>query len=280
MSEWTRVGFCIFGCLISQWAQAHKPLSASHGAAFHGPQHQANQEKTMAIPLVASGTTAVNLLKHALAHGDGILQLGGFWSKQGQSQQVNINGLIGDYFNVTNSQSGNFLLGLGYLKDGKDIKRAKMQYGLNWFYLSPTSVKGTVLQEASFTNLAYSYHLTHYPLYAIAKSTFQTRFPDKEITLDVGIGPNFMTTSQFKETSLGANTLQDAIFSGTTTTTFSATAGISLKCGHFVGPTQAELGYRFFYLGQGHFNPSNNQILNKLTTGAAFANALVFTLSI
>ena len=253
-------------------------------------QQTANSNKNYVIKLVASLSfflaTSQALpydLKHELkklAHGHGFFQLGGYWSIQGQSQQININGLIGDYFNVTDSNGSNGLVGVGYFIDGPNIKQIPIEYGINWFYLAKTSVNGTVLQENLYTNLAYSYNVTHYPLYFVAKSTFKTKLPNKAVTFDVGIGPNFMTTSNFQESSLGANTIPDAIFSGKTTTTFSATAGLGIKFNQFFGQAPLECGYRFFYLGQGNFNPLTDQTQNNLNTGSDFGNAVMCSITV
>lgn len=100
------------------------------------------------------------------------------------------------------------------------------------------------------------------------------------MTLDVGIGPNFMKTNDFKEASLGSNTLPDTIYSNRTTPTFSATVGAGLRFNQFFGQAPLECGYRFFYLGQGHLNKATNQVNNTLTTGSAYANAVVCSLTI
>lgn len=136
------------------------------------------------------------------------------------------------------------------------------------------------LQEQTFTNLSYGYNVTHYPLYFVAKSTLHTKFPKKDVTLDVGIGPNFMSTSNFHEASLGANTNPDHIFAGTTTTTFTATVGLGLKFNQFFGTSPLECGYRFFYLGQGNFKALTNQTLNTLNTGPDFANAVMCSITV
>jgi len=230
--------------------------------------------------LLASSQSLSYDIKQELTHGHPSLQLGGFWSIQGKPQQININGLIGDYFNVRNGNDGNVLAGAGYYIDGPNIKNNKMQYGLNFFYLAPTRVNGTVLQENLYTNLSYNYKATHYPLYFIAKSMFETKHPKYGVTLDAGIGPNFMSTTNFQENSLGDNSIPDQIFSGASTTTFSVTAGIGLKVNQFFGQRPLECGYRFFYLGQGNFNALTTQTLNTLNTGPGFANALMCSITI
>ncbi len=63
-------------------------------------------------------------------------------------------------------------------------------------------------------------------------------------------------------------TVPDAIFSSHTTTTFTATMGAGIKINHLFGEAPLECGYRFFYLGQGHFNAATSQVLNNLSTGS------------
>ena len=102
--------------------------------------------------------------------GHAVLQLGGYWSIAGSQQQINIQGLIGDKFTVTQKNGSNGLVGWGYFLDGPEKEHFKMAYGLNAFYLPSAGVEGNVIQENIYTNLAYHYQLTNYPLYAVAKS--------------------------------------------------------------------------------------------------------------
>ena len=119
-----------------------------------------------------------------LLHGHFITQLGYYCGIQGQEQHINIQGAIGDTFSApTNQGSSNGLFGLGYYIDGQSLKAFNMSYGLNFFYLAPTGVKGTVLQEDLFTNLAYSYTVTHFPLYVMAKSTIDTKSSRYSVTM-------------------------------------------------------------------------------------------------
>ncbi len=215
-----------------------------------------------------------------LKQGHTQLQLGGYWGSQGKAQHINIDGLIGDDFTVSNSNNSNALVGLGYFIDGPVKPTFNLSYGLNFFYLPTTSVAGTVVQEGFFTNLSYRYNVTHYPLLAIAKSTIDLHSTRLALTVDAGIGPNFMATKGFQERSLDGITLPDSMFSGKTTTTFSATAGVGMKFNQVFGETPLECGYRFFYLGQGHFNVINSQVSTTLKTGNAYANAMVCSLTI
>lgn len=229
-----------------------------------------------------SSTTSriLSSLPSMIKQGHAVLQLGGYWSIQGSQQHIDIEDLIGDEFTVTDHTGSNGLVGLGYFFDGQEKERFNMAYGINAFYLAKTAVTGDVVQENLFTNLAYRYHVTHYPVYAVAKAFIKTKSPKHALTLDVGIGPNFMRTSGFSESSLDGITLPDNIFSSRTTTTFTATVGAGVQFKRFFGAAPLECGYRFFYLGQGHFNTQTNQVLNTLNTGATYANALMCSITV
>jgi hypothetical protein len=215
-----------------------------------------------------------------LKEGHGVVQLGGYWSYQGQAQHINIDGLIGDTFTVTRHSGSNGLVGVGYFLDEKRYKLFNMTYGVDAFYLPKTAVNGLVVQEDLFTNLSYNYTMTHFPVYAMAKSIIETKYPHTALIIDAGIGPNFTKTDKFSEQSLDGITLPDHIFSGKSSTTFSATAGIALRLDQILGTAPFECGYRFFYLGNGQFNTLSNQVNNTLKTGSAYANAAVCSIII
>ena len=235
----------------------------------------------IAAAMPSIGFDSQQFLKHDLWHGHVVLQLGNSWSIQGQEQHININGLIGDTFTVTKGDGTNGLVGWGYYLDGQDWDWVKMAYGLNAFYLAPTSVSGVVLQESQFANLGYSYRVTNYPLYVAAKATFPTKSPKYSVTLDGGIGPNFTQTSGFQENSLDGITIPDHIFAGTSTTQFTATVGTGIKFNNFFGNAPLECDYRFFYLGQNsNFNALTNQVINTLNTGTMYANAVMCSITV
>jgi hypothetical protein len=220
-------------------------------------------------------------LYHDLWHGHTVVQLGNSWSIQGENQNINIQGLIGDRFTVTNGNGTNGLVGIGYYLDGQNKSWGQMAYGLNFFYLAPTAVTGTVMQEQLYTNLSFRYNVTNYPLYAAAKATINTKSPQYAVTLDGGIGPNFVHTSGFAEYPLDGITIPDHIFSGKSSTQFTATVGAGIKVNHFFGNAPLECGYRFFYLGQGaNFNALTNQVLNTLNTGTMYANAVLCSITV
>ena len=241
-------------------------------------KHQASSIKKayLAIVLLSITTQVFSFnLKDHLAHGHAVVQLGGYWSIQGKLQHINIDGLIGDDFTVSSGKDSNGLVGIGYFINGQEKDLFKMSYGVNAFYLAKTGVFGNVVQEDLFTNLSYDYHVTHYPVYAVAKSTIPAKSPKHALTIDLGIGPNFMRTSGFQEHALNGVTIPDNAFSGHTTITFSAMTGVGIKFNNFFGPAPLECGYKFFYLGQGHFSKNTNQLLNTLNTGSDYANAVM-----
>lgn len=209
------------------------------------------------------------------------LQLGIFSALQGKAQQININGLIGDYFSINNKAKQNVLVGLGYFIDGLEKHWFNLAYGINLFYLAHASVNGAVTQEDLFTNLAYSYSITNYPIYIASKAQIKNSSNKYNFTLDFGIGPNIINTSNFHETSIdGGITIPDSIFSGHTSTAFSVTAGVGIKLHNIFGRAPLECGYRFFYLGKGQLNKLTKEVLNTLSTGNSYANALVCSITV
>ncbi|KTC87691.1 hypothetical protein [Legionella drozanskii] len=214
-----------------------------------------------------------------LKQGHLVFQAGGYWSYQGKDQHIDIAGLIGDRFTITNHKDSNALVGLGYFISDKNSMN--ISYGLNGFYLPSTSVSGEVIQEDLFTNLSYRYKVTHFPVYAVAKSTIPLYSNKSSLVLNVGIGPNFMYLSDFKERSIDDGvTLSDHAFLSHTRTTFSATAGIGFRLNQIFGNIPLECGYRFFYLGQGRFRPRTDQLLTSLSTGSTYANAVLCSISV
>lgn len=209
-----------------------------------------------------------------------LLEGGGYYSTQGKSQFVNITGLIGDQFNISNRNDTNTIFGAGYLFDGPRSGNFGVDYGINVFYLAKTKVSGTINQENIFTNLAYNYYVSHLPIYLFAKGFMNTSCQSLAITADLGIGPNFMNTNLYQDSSLDGITLPENAYQGNfSTTTFTVMAGLGLRY-NIMNQVPVEIGYRYFNLGEGSFNPRSNQILNKLRTGNNTAQAIVVTVSV
>jgi len=223
----------------------------------------------------------------AIPSGYASIELGGYWSSQGKQQTVYINDIIGDEFTVTDANDQNGLLGGGYFLNGQSIKYAHtpkidMSYGLNFFFLAKTQVKGEVIQEQLYTNLAYRYNITHYPLYAMAKAYLKPQYAyiPFGITVDAGVGPNFIQTSAVEEKAIYGATIPDNIYTGNNTVTVTATAGLAFRFGQVFNKTPLECGYRFFYLGKGNFKKTSDQVITTLSTGNNFGNAVICTLNI
>lgn len=216
----------------------------------------------------------------SVKRGHAVLEVGVYQGTQGKSQHINIDSLIGDNFTVSDHQDTDGLIGLGYFIDGQSYRATKFSYGINAFYLARTTVSGNVVQENLFNNLSYQYNLTNYPVYAMVKTTTDFDTGKLALIVDAGIGANFMHVYGFNETSLdGGITIPEKPFSSNTTTNFSATIGAGLKINHALGKYPVELGYRFYYLGEGNLDINNSQVINHLKTGNAYANAFIISVS-
>lgn len=208
-----------------------------------------------------------------------VVELGGFQSTQGKSQFIGINGLVGNDYLVTHCHDYNALAGLGYYLTGFEKNHFNLWYGINAFYLPTTEVKGNVIQEQLFNNLGFRYKISYLPVYASVKANINSHTNIFAITIDLGVGPNINTTSQYRENSLdGGITIPDNAFSGRTNMTFGAMAGVGIKINNVFGHASLECGYRFFYLGQNQFNRKTNQLVSNLKTGKSYANALLFSI--
>jgi len=220
-------------------------------------------------------------------YGSFVFQVGGFNIHQGKAQHINISDLVGDDFTVTQHTDSNFLLGLGYFVNGFDdtyINCGNVLFstkiGINAFYLSKTYVKGEVVQENLYNNLSYKYSVTNYPVFLAAKALFKTPSDIFNITLDLGAGPNFIHTGNFSEKSIDNGiTIPDHIFSADTNVRLAATAGIGVQLNNVIPNVPFECGYRFFYLGEGHFDKTTH-LTNTLHTGNSYANALMCSVSV
>lgn len=210
-----------------------------------------------------------------------VLQAGGFNATQGDAQSIPIDGLMGNRYSVTQHNDQNFLLGIGYYINGWKNNCIQLLYGLNAYYLAETKVKGKVIQEYIFTNLSYQYSITNYPIYLATKAIIKTNINKFNITVDLGLGPNIIQTTDFKESSLdGGITIPDKAFSGETKVVLSGTAGFGLQFTDAFKGAAIEIGYRFFYLGEGKLHARSEQIQENLTTGHSYANALILSIAV
>lgn len=214
-----------------------------------------------------------------LPPGHFIFEAGPYYADQGKSQDVAIANLVGDHFSVTDHHDWNGVFGVGYLFEGQKWQNMQLNYGVNAFYLAPTQVQGEITQEMLYTNLKYNYLISHLPIYATAKALFQTNYKGLTATVDLGLGPNFIQTKQYEDLSIdGGITIPDNGFKSDTRTKFSAMAGVGVR--YQLKDADLELGYRFFYLGEGELKSNNPDILSSLKTGTNYAHALLLTVSV
>ncbi len=205
-----------------------------------------------------------------------LIELGGFFATQGQNNQmIAIEDLKGNQYTVTNGNSSSGIVGLGYYMRGWSRDRFDVSYGLNTFYFAPSSVSGYIVEEMMFTNLAYKYDVNHFPLYVAAKGKFNNSQDRYALVFDAGIGPNFTRTRHYQEQPRAPMYSVNNSFSGASNVTFSAMAGIGFRINRLFGSAPLECGYRFFYLGQDALQPTNDQILTRLSTGENYAQAIM-----
>lgn len=210
-----------------------------------------------------------------------VFQLGAFRATQGSTQDIGIDGLIGDHFTLAHHYAQNSIVGLGYYFNGISQNRLGILYGLNAYYLAHTSVQGNVIQEGMFNNLSYQYSIVNYPIYAAIKALINSNNDKYTLTVDAGVGPNFIKTRNFGENSLdGGITIPDNAFAGKTTSVLSATAGIGIRFNNLIHNIPLEIGYRFFYLGQANLQTLNSEIINSFSTGNNFANAIIVSVNV
>ena len=238
------------------------------------------------IPAKNTSTASSNVtsifapLSSKQRQGHAVIQLGGFWANQGEAQDINIQGLVSNHYSVDNQNDGNVLVGVGYYLNGLSHDRFQLAYGLNAFYLGATSVSGDVIQEHLYSNLSYHYDNQNTPIYLDAKAIINSNSEEYNLTLDAGIGPNFMRTSHYYETPNAYYTIPDNAFTSNTSVTFSATAGVGLRLNKIIGKTPLECGYRFFYLGKGQLAKNSDQLINTISTGNTYNNALLCSITI
>ncbi|KTD73663.1 hypothetical protein [Legionella tucsonensis] len=209
-----------------------------------------------------------------------VLELGGFYASQGKAQDIRVQNLVGNRYTVKSHFQGSGLAGVGYFLDGPQLDRFNFSYGANVFFLGTTTTKGYIIEEHLDTNLSYTYKIQNIPLFFMAKSIVPIHSEKVNLALDVGIGPNFIETSHYKEVPLTLFTLPNNGFSDRNSTAFAATVGAGLQFNNVADKIPLECGYRFFYLGQGQLAKNNDLIINTLKTGNNYANAIICSVTI
>ncbi len=153
------------------------------------------------------------------------------------------------------------------------FEKIDFSYGLNIAFFNANNFSGDIIQENLFSNLSYTYSLINLPIYASLKTQINPWM------IELGIGPNIMFLYDYKENVINPNTLAQQTFLSNTTAQFSANAGIAYQFQTPLFKNPVELGYRFFYLGKGHFKTASNQILNALETANIYANTLILSIT-
>ncbi len=100
------------------------------------------------------------------------------------------------------------------------------------------------------------------------------------MTFDLGLGPNIVVTDKFSEISLSEDISPDYIFTGSTRVSIAAMVGIGIEWSNFLGSHPLECGYRFMYVGPATLNATTPYVVNELSTGNNYVNALMCTVSI
>lgn len=210
--------------------------------------------------------------------GDLYFQLGGYLENLGESQYVDVDGMQPLHFTIDQHRRSNAFVGVGYYLPALSLEDFTLDYGFNGFYMFPIETQGNIVDNSGVSTLEYSYTVGNLPLYVGLKANFKNPVSKlSAFTMDVGIGPNFMSTYSYHDKYLvnGSVPYTEA-FEGTTTTTFTAMGGIGLRMYQLFGPMDFELSYRFFYFGEGQLNSKNSIVHGDLKTGDVFANAIMF----
>jgi hypothetical protein len=221
-------------------------------------------------------TSLSNIIERIRAkHPELIAQFGGFIASEGKAQVINASSLRGNGYTLNNNNEGNALFGVGYYFNGIARDRIDINFGLDWLYMLSTPVSGFINQEQIFQNLSYKYNVRNMPLYVAAKAKYKDSKDRLDWIFDIGVGPNFIRTSGYNESSLTDFTIPNNTFTANNNVAFTAMAGIGIRAHNAFGKIPLECGYRFMYLGEGQLQINNNQISNTLSTGHGYANSIV-----
>jgi len=209
-------------------------------------------------------------------HPELIAQFGGFIASEGKAQVINALSLRGNGYTVNNNTPGIALFGVGYYLDGIVRDRVDVKFGVDWLYMLSTPVSGFINQEQTFQNLSYRYNVRNMPLYFAAKAKYKDSKDRYDWIFDIGVGPNFIRTSGYSESSLTDFTIpNNNAFTAHNNVAFTAMTGVGIRAHNVFGKIPLECSYRFMYLGEGQLQNNNNQVSNTLLTGHGYANSVV-----
>ncbi|MGV3740580.1 MAG: hypothetical protein ACO1N3_04750 [Gammaproteobacteria bacterium] len=198
-------------------------------------------------------------------------------NKQGQAQDVPVLGCLGDSLSVSRPHVTGGIVGLAIYADslGFEMDNYSLKYAFSTYYLSPTTVQGEVTQEQLVTNLNYSYKLTNVATYAGLRLINLMDGKRCNLTFDVGVGVNQVSTNFFIETPKIAIALPDNAYRSNSKNQFSFMAGTGFQIQNVLGKSPLGCGYTFLYLGEGEIPSINPRMPSSLTTGKNYANAIM-----
>lgn len=230
---------------------------------------------------ISHAGTMGSISKFALEEKPDLLLYGGVYGiQQGVQQHIYISGLIGNEYVPTQRSDGNALVGVGVFKDLFTKGKTTTQAGVQLYYLAQSHVAGQVLLENAFNDVNYQYGMSYLPLYLNLKANVKSNKDWLSFVFDAGVGPDFITMNQYHETALSSGTIPDLAYNGQSDTSVSVTLGAGARLSKLPKNGWLEVGYRFFYLGDAKFSPSNALYLTDLDAGSMFANAFVMSIHV
>lgn len=227
----------------------------------------------------AGYTYQENQLLPQVDNGHLIFQAGGFRSVVGKKNVFHIDdSTITFLARNEGNNNANALIGLGFYVNTQNYGQCEFSFGVNPFYLAKVTVTGTISENNSPPSLAYEYDVTNLPVYFMLKAITHKFSESCPLSVDAGIGPNFMHVYRYNEYSLDGITIDTPTFYGKAVVTPSATLGVGLEFQDIIESASIGIGYRLFLFGKGKLYPNNTEILESLTTGEHYSNAIVVSI--
>lgn len=203
---------------------------------------------------------------------------GSAWLNLGTSQFVPIDGLIGDTFFSSSSAKSHGVVGMALNMDALELEneKIKVQYHFSAFFVPTTTISGNVTQENLVTNLSYSYSVYSISTLFGLKVTSKPFEKNFYLTGDLGLGFNYIYSSEFREHPLVPYAIPDNIFSygANKVFDFAITTGFGIKMTTVIPRMDFTLGYRFLYLGEGNLPTTNTLVHTSFKTGYGYLNAI------
>lgn len=217
---------------------------------------------------------------HADSKLDWLLYGGVYGITQGVQQHIDIQNMIGNEYVPKSRSDGNALVGFGVFRDVYSMEKATIQAGFQLYYLFSSHVAGQVLLENAFNDVNYQYSMSYLPIYAALKLHKPSHYDKLDFVFDAGVGADFIRMNRYHETAVIPGTVPDDAYQAREDTSITATVGVAARVYRFPHDGWVELGYRFFYLGDAKFNPSNSLYLTSFRAGSMYGNAFVLALHV